>query len=355
MTEPSLPRKTLGLPAANLGAPDSSTPAPNAGPGVPAVAAPAVETGKKGLKGFGLGGKEKAAKAPKVAKGKKGKNEATEESPEFVGEKKSLLKMSPAEIKAHFNQKKHGGIEPMVPIEEMVFIPKKPEVNLLPPEVAEGYLANDLKVKFLKIGGAVVFVFVAMFGLSILSHSLSQGEIKDLEDKAAALNIEIRQLQPFELYKTTIDGKREALYGQVQKNLDVGRLIESVNIIGNNAGITFTKVALDTTSTECTTTDPFETAAPTIGCLSFTAEGSGAGSVTSFYAEAAKISGFTTPYVPGDAAIAKDGKSTLEGTIGVTQEFYSTVTDNLSVPLDTQLADQTNNAGTTTEGTTNGN
>lgn len=360
MTEPSLPRKSLGLPTANLGAPISATPessAPAAANGTSAVAETAEETGKKGLKGLRLGGKEKTAKAKpaKAAKAKKGKGEPVEDSPEFVGEKKSLLKMSPAELKAHFNQKKHGGLETIIPIEEMVFIPKKPEVNLLPPEVAESYVANDLKVKFLKIGGAVVFVFLAMFGLSTLSHALSQGEIKDLEDKAAALNIEIRQLQPYELYKTTIDGKREALFGQVQKNLDVGRLIESVNTIGTNAGITFTKVSLDTTSTECTTTDPFETAAPTIGCLTFTAEGSGAGSVTSFYAEAAKIKGFTTPYVPGDAAIAKEGKSTLEGTIGVTQEFYSQVTDNLSIPLDTQLAETPNNAGTTTEGTTNGN
>lgn len=350
MTEPSLPRKSLGLPTANLGAAAPASPVSDA------VVESAEETGKKGLKGLRLGGKEKAAKAPKAAKGKKTKADPNAETPEPVGEQKSLLKMSPAELKAHFRQKKHGGPEPIIPIEEMVFIPKKPEVNLLPPQVAESYVANDLKVKFLKIGGAVVFIFLAMFGLSLLSHALSQGEIKDLEEKAAGLNVEIRQLQPYEIYKTTIDGKREALFGQVQKSLDVGRLIESVNTVGSNAGITFTKVALDTTSTECTTTDPFETAAPTIGCLSFTAEGSGAGSVTSFYAEASKIKGFTTPYVPGDAAIAKDGKSTLEGTIGVTQEFYSTVTDNLSVPLDAQLQGAENtNAGTTTEGTTNGN
>lgn len=358
MTEPGLPKKSLGLPSANLGNPASIAPESAE------ADAPADKAAKKGLGGLRLGGKPKADKpvkekaAPKAKKGKADKSAVADETPVFEGEKKSLLKMSPTELKAHFGQKKHGGVEPMIPIEEMVFIAKKPEVNLLPPEVMEGYQASDLKVKFLKIGGAVVFLFLAMFGLSTLSHMLSQGEIKDLEDKAAALNIEIRQLQPYELYKTTIDGKRDALSQQVAKNLDVGRVLESINAIGSNAGITFSKVTLDTSGGECTNTDPFETAAPTIGCLGFTAEGSGADSVTKFYAEAAKITGFTTPYVPGDAAIAKEGKSTLEGTIGVTQEFYSTITDKLNVPLDTQLQEletnQANQAGTTTEGTTDG-
>jgi hypothetical protein len=357
MTEPSLPKKSLGLPNANLGLP-TSAPQEN-----PETSASEEKPGKKGLGGIRLGGKPKAEKATKekpvkAAKGKAKKSDAPENPDAFVGEKKSLLKMSPEELKAHFKAKKHGGLEPVIPIEEMVFIPKKPEVNLIPAEVLEGYQASDLKVKFFKIGGAVVFIFLAMFGLSTLSHAMSQGEIKDLEDKAAALNIEIRTLQPYELYKSTIDGKREALAGQVQKNLDVGKILDSVNTISNNAGITFTKVSLDTASTECTTTDPFSTAEPTIGCLGFTAEGNGADSVTKFYAEAGKIKGFTTPYVPGDAAIAKEGKSTLEGTIGVTQEFYATATDKLNVPLETQLqenvANQANNAGTTTEGTTDG-
>lgn len=349
MTEPGLPKKSLGLPTANLGLPSVTPETTEEAP----VEAPA----KKGLGSLRLGKgkaekvvKEKAAKAPKAKKGEKGEASA----PAVEGEKKSIMKMSPAEIKEHFSQKRNGGPEVIVPIEEMVFIPKKPEVNLLPPEVLEGYQASDLKKKFFKIGGAVAFVFLAMFGLSTLSHAMSQGEIKDLEDKAASLNTEIRQLQPYEIYKTTIDGKREALAGQVQKNLDVGRVLDSVKAVGNNAGINFTKVTLDTSGGQCTNTDPFATAAPTIGCLSFTAEGTGADSVTRFYAEAGKIKGFTTPYVPGSAAIAKDGKSSLEGTIGVTQEFYSTATDKLSVPLDTQIADQANNAGTKTEVKTDG-
>lgn len=351
MTEPGLPKKSLGLPTTNLGV---SNPTPESAEENTLEETPV----KKGLGGIRLG-KAKAEKPVKekpvkAAKGKKAKTESVENEGAPEGEKKSLLKMSPTEIKQYLGQKKNGAPEPVVPIEEMVFIAKKPEVNLLPPEVMEGYQAGDLKVKFFKIGGAVVFVFLVMFGLSTLSQALSQGEIKDLEDKAAALNIEIRTLQPYEVYKTTIDGKREALAGQVQKNLDVGKILDSVNTIGSNAGIKFTKVSLDSSGGECTNTDPFATAAPTIGCLSFTAEGNGADSVTKFYSEAANVKGFTTPYVPGDAAIAKEGKSTLEGTIGVTQEFYANTTDKLSVPLDSQLTEQANNAGTETEGTTDG-
>lgn len=353
MTEPSLPKKTLGLPNANLGLPASET-APEA----------TVEEAPKAKKAFGgllakAGKSEKAEKTvakPKV-KAKKEKPVKGEAPAVADGvEKKSLLKMSPEELKAHFKNKKHGGLEPMVPIEEMVFIPKKPEVNLLPPDVLIGYQASDLKTKFLKIGGAVVFVFLAMFGLSVLSQAFSKGEITDLQDKAAALNVEIRQLQPYETYKTTIDGKREALYNQIQKNLDVGKVLDSVNVIGTNAGIKFTDVNLDASGEgECTSTDPFETAVATIGCLNFTAEGSGAESVTRFYDAAGKIPGFVNPYVPAEAAIAKEGKSTLEGTIGVTQEFYSTNTDKLNVPIDTQLAEMAPAApATTTEEAPNG-
>lgn len=351
MSEPSLPKKSLGLPTSKgLGLP-TSTPEKESTEELPKA--------KKSLGSLRMG-KDKAEKPAPVKKTKAKKptkEEAAALAAESGIEKKSLLKMSPEELKAHFKQKKHGGPEPVVAIEDMVFIPKKPEVNLLPPEVLEGYQASDLKIKFIKIGGAVVFVFLAMFGLSVMSQALGRGEIHDLEDKAADLNVQIRQLQPYETYKTTIDGKREALYNQVQKNLDVGKILDNVNTIGSNAGITFTKVSLDSSGGECTSTDPFETAAPTIGCLTFSAEGTGADSVTRFYSETGKVKGFINPYVPGSAAISKEGKSTLEGTIGVTEEFYLKNDDKLNVPLDTLLsgeAAQPNSTPATTEGTTNG-
>lgn len=357
MTEPSLPKKSLGLPTKGLGLP-TSTPAPT-----PEVAAEETAKPKKSLGSLGSLklGKDKAPSPSKAAKKAKApkptKEEAAALAAESGVEKKSLLKMSPEELKAHFKQKRNGPPEPVVAIEDMVFIPKKPEVNLLPPEILEGYEASALKVKLFKIGGVVAFIFLVMFGLSLMSQTLGRGEITDLENKSSDLNIQIRQLQPYELYKTTIDGKREALYSQVQKNLDVGKVLDSVNTIGRNAGITFTKVALDSAGGECTSTDPFETAKPTIGCLSFTAEGTGADSVTRFYSETGKVAGFINPYVPGSAAISKDGKSTLEGTIGVTEEFYSKNDDKLNVPLDSVLSDPTNQTGSNpapTGGATNG-
>lgn len=356
MTEPSLPKKSLGLPTKGLGLP-TPTPAPE--PEVAEeTAKPKKSLGSLGSLRLGKDKGEAPVKGSKKAKAAKPtKAEAAALAAESGVEKKSLLKMSPEELKAYFKQKRNGPPEPVVAIADMVFIPKKPEVNLLPPEVLEGYQASALKLKLAKVGGAVVFIFLAMFGLSLLSQALGRGEITDLENKAADLNIQIRQLQPYELYKTTIDGKREALYTQVQKNLDVGKVMDSVNTISQNAGITFTKVSLDSSGGECTSTDPFETAKPTIGCLSFTAEGSGADSVTRFYSETGKVTGFINPYVPGSAAIAKDGKSVLEGTIGVTEEFYSKNDDKLNVPLESILSDPADQSGSTpapTEGTTNG-
>lgn len=350
MTEPSLPKKSLGLPTKGLGLP-TSTPAPT-----PEVAAEETAKPKKSLGSLGSLkiGKDKALSPSKAAKKAKApkptKEEAAALAAESGVEKKSLLKMSPEEIKDYFKQKRNGPPEPVVAIEDMVFIPKKPEVNLLPPEILEGYEASALKVKLFKIGGAVAFIFLVMFGLSMISQTLSQGEMKDLEGKSQALNLEIRQLQPYELYKATIDGKREALYNQIQKNLDVGKLLDSVNTVGNNSDIKFTTVSLDSSGGQCTSTDPFATASPTIGCLSFTAEGNGADSVNKFYSETGKIAGFVNPYVPGSAAISKDGKSTLTGTIGITEEFYSKNNNDLSIPLDTTLADQANKAATTPEG-----
>lgn len=273
--------------------------------------------------------KPKAEKAKKASKGEKVK-------PEPNVDQKSILKMSPQEIKEYFSKRK-GNSEPIVPIEDMVFIAKKPEVNLLPQEVLDGYTASSLKFKYLKIGAVVVVVFLALFGVSTLSHALSQGEIEKLGQEAVDANVQIRGLQPYEMYKTTVEEKREALSGQMQKNLDVSGIMNSLNKVGSDTGIKFTKMSLDTASTDCVSPDPFNTVT-TIGCLTFSAEGSGADSVVNFYSATKDVKGFVNPYLPGDGAVAKEGKSTMEGSIGITQDFYSSVgTDELSTPIDTIL------------------
>lgn len=279
--------------------------------------------------------KEKAVKEKKagLSFGKGKKEQAPVETDE---EQKSILKMSPAELKEFFSKRK-GDSEPVIPIEDMVFIAKKPEVNLLPQNVLDGYTAHDLKIKFSKIGAVTVVVFLALFGVSTLSHSLSQGEIEKLGQEAVDANVQIRGLQPYETYKSTVEEKREALSGQMQKNLNVSGIISALNKVGADTNINFTKMSLDTATSDCTSPDPFNTVS-TIGCLTFSAEGSGADSVVKFYGATKDVKGFVNPYIPGDSAVAKEGKSTMEGSIGITEEFYAvTGTDELSTPIDTIL------------------
>lgn len=376
-----LPKKNLGLPVNNPGLPAKSLglPATN-----PVVSEPA-ETGeehvsrramrmKKAKETSGEPVKEaKEAKAkkpflkkkaasenasneatgfslPKKTKAKKGPKPKQEKDPN----QKTLLQMSPAEIKEHFsNRKNNVDLEP-VNIEEMVFIPKKPEVNLLPPEIIQGYKAKDLTAKYIKIGVAVLCAFLLLFGISTISEKMSSSKVVELEDETASLNIEIRKLQPYETYKTTIEAKRSALQGQMQKNMDVAGIIESMNKLASDANMTYTQITLDANSTECTSPDPFNTV-PTIGCVTFTADGNGADSVIKFFESAKSVEGFVNAYVPGESAVQTEGKSTLEGSIGLTDKFYSKANQDLIIPIDQVLAENAVPTEPITEETTDGN
>lgn len=374
-----LPKKNLGLPASNPGglpAKNLGLPGSNANPEEPQKAAEPVsrramrmrktqeaeeqstqeETKEpKAKKSFlkkkeTSSGETDAEAKVKPVKKKKEPKQKQEKDPN----QKSLLQMSPAELKEHFTSKRHAVYTEPINIEEMVFIPKKPEVNLLPPEIIEGYKAKDLTRKYLKIGGAVVVAFLLLFGVSTISENLSNSKVVTLEDETADLNIEIRKLQPYEGYKNTIEDKRIALQGQMQKNLDVGGILDAMNKLASDANLTYSQITLDAASTECTSPDPFNTVS-TIGCITFSAEGNGSDSVVKFFESAKGIEGFVNAYVPGDSAVQTEGKSTLEGSIGLTDKFYSQSNQDLMVPIDTILEDNAANAAPTTEETSDGN
>lgn len=375
-----LPKKNLGLPASNPGG------LPAKSLGLPGSVAKPVETqdaaepvGRRALrmrknqeveeqntpeevqepkakksrlkKGKASSGKETASE-PKVKPAKKKK--APKEKKEKDPNQKSLLQMSPAELKEHFTSKRYSDDSEPINIEEMVFIPSKPEVNLLPPEIIQGYKAQDLTRKYLKIGGVIVTVFLLLFGASTISENLSNSKVVALEDETADLNLEIRKLQPYESYKATIEDKRMALHGQMQKNLDVAGIIDAMNKLAADADMRYTQITLDAASTECTSPDPFNTVA-TIGCITFSADGNGSDSVVRFFESANAIEGFVNAYVPGDSAVQTEGKSTLEGSIGLTDKFYSETNQDLVLPIDTILENNAAAAAPTTEETTDGN
>lgn len=281
--------------------------------------------------------KIKEAKEAKAAKKAKGEDDT--DAPVEKGEKKSLLKMSPAELKSHFSKKNKGDDEEYVDIEDMVFIPKDPSVNLLPKEVVDEYKAHDLKIKFAKIGGTLTFIFLVLFGVSMVSSALNQQEITALEEDAVALNLEIRQLTPYETYKMTIDGKRASLATQMQGDLDVAAILDGLNTVGEQSGIEFTTVSLDSSGAECTSADPFNSV-PTIGCISFTGEGNGSGSIVQFFEAAGNIEGFVNAYLPASGAVeSEEGGSVLEGgSIGITEVFYAQRNAELNIPIDDILA-----------------
>lgn len=376
-----LPKKNLGLPVSNPGLPAKSLGLPGAAP----VAPKPAETGEEQVSRRAMRmrktqeSQEQSEKAPKEAKPKKPflkkktvddnpseakagislpKKSKGKKTPKAKQEKdpnqKSLLQMSPAELKEHFSNKKNNvDLEP-VNIEEMVFIPKKPEVNLLPQEILEGYKAKDLTGKYIKIGIAVLCAFLILFGISTISEKMSSSKVTTLEDETASLNIEIRKLQPYETYKTTIESKRVALQGQMQKNMDVGAIIDSMNKLASDADMTYTQITLDAASTECTSPDPFNTV-PTIGCVTFSADGNGSDSVIRFFESAKSIEGFVNAYVPGESAVQTEGKSTLEGSIGLTDKFYSQANQDLVLPIDSLLTEPAAPTEPTTEETTDGN
>lgn len=220
------------------------------------------------------------------------------------------------------------------------FKPELPEVNLLPPQVKEGYEAKDLGKKFALGGLATVGVFGLLFGASIISGNIYQGKIQDIKAETTNYQTEISGLNAYSGYRSQVEAKRTNIASAMEGQVDVGKVSTDFKKSADKSGFEVSSLALsvsggdEAVSGACVNPDPF-TSATGIGCLTFSLKGDG--SLSKLY-ELTKDdkTGFINIYVPS-ALNSEDGAS-IDGSVSITDKFVLTDYVDLKTPLNEVLS-----------------
>lgn len=265
------------------------------------------------------------------------------------GEKVNLLKqdLDLKTIMAMFSKGKTKKVDSEVlPDNSNInFIPVLPEVNMLPESVKETYAAEDLRKRFMIGGAALVLAFAGLWGVSLVTAGINQAKVDEIASSTASYQSEISTLAPYSAYRTQIESKRTDLASKMGTDIDVATVNNRFTAAARSAGYDINSVSLTISGADgaasgsCVNPDPF-TPASGIGCLNFSLKDNGGGSMTKFFAAVnTKDSGFVNAYIPKALAGGggPEGGATIEGSVSITQAFYTNKYESLTLPLDTIL------------------
>lgn len=227
-----------------------------------------------------------------------------------------------------------------------VYKPNLPEVNLLPANIKEEYIAKELGGKFQKATIAVVAIFAVLGGVSFVTSNINQGKIDTITSETSQINAQVQQLAPYELYRTQVQTKRTQLGGAMGNDINFKALNDNFNSAAAAAGFEVRSVKITSGGDQasgtsgngaCVNPDPFSSATGT-GCIAFGLAGNG--NLANFFLELNKEDkGFINAYVPKANLGSAEGETEklVEGTVGFTDTYFSKKFSNLSAPIDTAL------------------
>lgn len=262
-------------------------------------------------------------------------------------------KAKPDFLKADFKtlfQKKPKNTEEQAVVDPNnipVYKPRLPEVNLLPANIKEEYVAKELGGKFKIATISVVAIFAILGGVSFVTSNMNQGKIDAITSETSQINAQVQQLAPYELYRTQVQTKRTQLGGAMGNDIDFKQLNNNFNAAAASSGFEVRSIKIasgggaDSTGTSgngaCVNPDPFSSATGT-GCITFGLAGNG--NLANFFLELNKEGrGFINAYVPKANLGSASGETEklVEGTVGFTDQYFSKKYSNLSAPIDTVL------------------
>lgn len=227
-----------------------------------------------------------------------------------------------------------------------VYQPALPEVNLLPSNIREEYVAKELGGKFKIATIAIVAIFAVLGGVSFATSTMNQGKIDTITNETSAINSQVQQLAPFELYRTQVQSKRTQLGGAMGNDINYKALNDNFNAAAAASGFEVRSIKITSGGDQasgtagngaCVNPDPFSSATGT-GCITFGLAGNG--NLANFFLELNKEDrGFINAYVPKANLGSANGETEklVEGTVGFTDKYYSKKFSNLSAPIDTAL------------------
>jgi len=220
-----------------------------------------------------------------------------------------------------------------------VFVPSLPGINVVPDEIFEKYAIRTTIKKFATVGIFVAIIFGVVYGGGAYVNYTHAQSLGIIDQQTAALNKKLTELAPYKAYKDGIAKKRTTLAGELTNDVAMSKILEKMNEFADQNGIKFTSVATTITSADnasaCVNPDPFA-AIPTIGCITVAGKSSGKAATNNFFNSLQGTTGFANTFITGITNSAEGG-STFNGSVSITDVFYSQKYAKLSTPLDDVL------------------
>lgn len=217
------------------------------------------------------------------------------------------------------------------------FIAPMPEVNILPETVKESYAAQDLMKKFIMGAIAAIGIFALLWGVSIVLQGVNDKKINTVMETTSQHNQEASSLKPYSGYRGEVEQKRSELASKMSTDINVGKINQDFTNAATASGYTVSSITLSLNGDgggSCVNPDPFNPAQG-IGCINFSLTGNG--SMGAFLNSLSKPkSGFVNAYIPNALSSSAEG-ATVDGSVGVTQDFYTKKYETLNQPLDSIL------------------
>lgn len=230
----------------------------------------------------------------------------------------------------------------VVPDNSQGFVPKLPEVNLLPPNVKESYAAKDLMIKFFKGSIVLVAIFAVAFVGSTVSNFFYDQKINKIETETAGYQTEINQLNPYADYRTQLETKRSNLADAVETQVDASKVMAEFSNAASKAGYSVDTMSFGASQSvdgssggegSCVNPDPFNPSTG-IGCISFELKGSKNADINKLYTQIKESkSSFINLYVPS-ATQGDDGSASIQGSVSIGDNFRSHKYDGVRDGLD---------------------
>jgi hypothetical protein len=244
--------------------------------------------------------------------------------------------------------------EPLEKVEidkNIVYEPSLPRVNVVPLTVFEKYQVKGIARKFLFIGAGVAGVFALAFAGGAAYMGVGNAELDKLNAQQADITAEVSVLQPYELYKVSIEGKRTALYTSVEKDIDMGGIYASVNSASGNNSVEVKNIAVKQyeegeEGASCVNPDPFGDSAGIIGCIQLSGTGPDKDSVNGFLRQlegndalsASYKNPFISAFTTAEGGEGEGITSTFTATIAFTNRLYTNQYASLALTLTELIA-----------------
>lgn len=212
---------------------------------------------------------------------------------------------------------------PAAAVTEPTFSAKPPRADLLPASVRAR--AADRRSRNISIAavGALGVAIACVWGANSLTLSGLEGDLAEAEASTADLSTQVAVFAPVTNLATQTQALTATVDAQTADEVDHAQVL--ARFLAASAGVMDpTSVVVNTeTSGACVPTDPFNTV-PLAGCITFSGTdltGTGAGeTVRALSAN----EWFSDPFIPTVGTASETAGATLNGTVGLTVEAYTT-------------------------------